>query len=369
MFKDDKKKLLLKKIIEKRPYEFSYRNLFLKHKGPLSQKDRSGSHKLQQAIRDEISNAVKFYNWKPRSDQRYSVEFTFFANRPQPPELHQLVKCYLDEMIGLVFFDDIHVHHISAFCARPEKKMGDRNDEILYIKVMSIDNYNKKLWLCNELFAQNDIKRYLNLNDMKLQAFTQKIPDIEDLELDDYLQKYKALREAGIDEKTLALMELNDSRKFEKYLLSFFTIISTEYPGKSPKILHNPDIFSINVGYLPDQGCKSTFKKGVANALASSRITKLLRNKKIHSPFDILVNVNSKGATLGKDLDNIMREFLIPAFKPLYIAPNNYIEGYKIYFTPNASENAIRLKPLARFSINDFETALDEIIETAEEHL
>jgi Holliday junction resolvase RusA-like endonuclease len=93
---------------------------------------------------------------------------------------------------------------------------------------------------------------------------------------------------------------------------------------------------------------------------------------KILSPIELDIQVRTKNKRPTKDLDNIVKN-ISPFLQRHVLSDESYIYGYRIYIVDNPHKHSnlegLRIKLVPPFSINDYESMIEEVIEEGQKWL
>ena len=324
--------------------------LYVQINGPFAQKGGRNAEIVSRAVEQSAREAVARFRWQCIPQVRVAVEMRFFARHGRIPNLHHLVKFYLDPLRGLAFADDRQVACLVATSWKFPRALGDRggqNGQSVFIKIERLVDYVRRLDLCRALQDRFDFQHENGDN----------YADRQNLAFDDPLAA-----ETGIPESAGQAWYRLNLIEFQKSLLAGNRISSMDRPGGAPRNLAqisrlwkrqaHPLLFTLDLPPLPGQGESREFKKHIREQLRDIRERWGDRGRTI-IPVELDVQVPDKGRT-PTDLDNVMRRYIAPALtNELLTPPDGYLHGYRIYRVRGNHENAISVKLLAAGAIDD----------------
>jgi Holliday junction resolvase RusA-like endonuclease len=289
---------------------------------------------------------------------RIAVKIEFFPDKNvQVPAVQNLVKTYLDLLKGIAFKDDRQIWYLSAYCYRNNKRAKNSHSKKghVYIKV---ERFSDLLEKYNMYFELKDEIDY------------------------DYKSCYRHnfRRDCGdwgiIAEKLklepAKVAELKQYDKIEKQLKCLSVLDNSDWPG----VLKNPYLhvlcgdlekyfpFNFHISGVLSSNQKKHSEAAILNKFTA--YSNKVSGGKILSPVELDVQVRTKNNRLIKDLDNIIKN-IAPFLQKHVLSDESCIYGYRIYVVNNPNTNGklegLRIKLVPPFSISDYETMIEEVIE------
>src|SRR5262245_19204038 len=99
--------------------------LYIRIPGRFAQKGTLASATVAELIRRQAEETVAHFQWHPVLRARVAVQMRFFVAHTSIPDLHHLVKFYLDPLRGIAFTDDRQVACLVAASWKPPTGFGD----------------------------------------------------------------------------------------------------------------------------------------------------------------------------------------------------------------------------------------------------
>src|ERR1700730_14419360 len=128
--------------------------LYVQINGPFAQKGGRNAETVSRAVEQSAREAVAQFGWQSVPRARIALEMRFFARHGCIPDLHHLVKFYLDPLRGLAFADDRQVACLVATSWKPPREFGDRRDQnghTVFIKIERLADHVRRFDLCRAL--------------------------------------------------------------------------------------------------------------------------------------------------------------------------------------------------------------------------
>lgn len=362
--------------------------------GDLVQKGRRGADQIAEDMKRQFSAQMDKTSWRYTPRAKVAVTMHFYARDDRIPDLHHLVKFYLDPLRSVVFNDDRQVGYLAAQCWRPPKRfqnLGDK-DARVFIEIERLTDYKRRFDLFYALMELDDFRDHLrwerrhhypDLYWYLVDEFDDEFDEFYDSWLDkataDFLglseETREELRRFNLTEHQKRLLMLNKIEKFDR------PTSSEEHFRRELARRYELELLTIYLGGLPVKGKSKQYKQRIRARLRKLRtesgsfgqitIPPILVLP-ILVPVELDVQITPRDLRLGKDLDNIMRD-IAPVFKEELLHDEAYLLGYRIYVTHKLSEDTssgnIRVKLLPPDAIGGFEDAMDETFTAAEDWL
>lgn len=361
---DNDKKIMLLQLKKQR------KALHIKLRGELYQKSNRGFKRAQAELIRQIKDSANKFNWNMIPRARIAVKIQFFpSNDSQAPAIQNLVKTYLDMLNGIAFKDDRQISYLSAYCYRNDRSAENTHskDGDVYIKVEKFADLLERYKLYHELKGELNSEYELEYR----HNFRRDYDDAGDeVSLGDIAEK--------LNIEPAKVAELKRYDKIEKQLNRLSLLDDGDWPGvlKNPYLHalcgdleeHFPFCFHIDGIMFSDQKKQSETAILKKFKTYSSKFSQ----GKILSPIELDIQVRTRNRLLTKDLDNIVKNIL-PILQKHVLSDKSFIYGYRIYLVDNPCTNSdlkgLRIKIAPPFSISDYESMIDEIIEKGEEWL
>lgn len=354
-------KLLLLRL--RRSNRTSYTEAFFTElRARFFKKGRRGSEQTTDELRDLIRKDVAKFHWKLLPRARIAVHISFFPGSINIPELHNMIKFYLDLLKGILFTDDRQIRYLSAFCIKTQgKSHRDIEHDRVFIKIEKFANLINRYKLFQEL--EHEVNAETSYPPYPKDRFDQTFDS-------------KILTKLGISDETISALAKYLENDKQLWLLKHSSIYTADAPGKRNFLIDvykqwdNINPFVLTIERLPLHGEKQNYIKNIkAEFEKFSTIT--LGGKKLTSPIELDVQVRTKNKRLNKDLDNIIID--ITKCRELFLSKELYIQGYRVYTVgisniPNNIDE-LRIKILPAHRISDFEEYMQQILKNGEQYL
>lgn len=293
--------------------------LYIRIDGPLVTRGTSRARRLKPKIVNKIEKEIKTFGWKYAPRAKIAVSLSAYSNEKNHPDIHNLVKFYLDLLNKRVFYDDRQIHYLEASMGRVSR--SDRGSSIL-IKVMRLKDKKR----VHEV--ANSVSDHLDTDDEQRFQY-----DPLDEPIDINLIPKKA-------RKGWALMLLMQQ---QQYIFSGFEIAMYDFPHKfweiptAIRMTKNIPLLTLDLGELSEVSGSDEFKLRLEGTLDNFVKANTLLSK-IYIPIELNIEVTPKSLTLGKDVDNIAMQ-ICPLIKEKLCKNNSYIHGYRIYVCDDPFHN------------------------------
>jgi len=241
---------------------------------------------------------MKLWHWKYAPRAKMAVSLWFFDQEQNHPDVHRLVKFYLDTLKGITFRDDRQVHYLDVASTRVQSR---KHESSLFINIWRLADYERIVHLGKLAEAPERDRNHFP-------------PQIYVLNPDDW---DRAARQHQVFSGSP--------------VLSHSGTAGLPSPIDLFKDLH-PLIFDL--GTLPSADSTSAFRARVREVVQLHAAEGDLLSR-IYVPVEINAQVTKQALGLGKDLDNIMR-VVCPIFKETLMHPKAYISGYRVYVIDDA---------------------------------
>lgn len=336
---------------------------------PTQKGTRSAKRQSLQAQR-LIGEAITAARWKIPPRARIAVTMSFFPERASGPDIHHLVKFYLDLIKGRMFADDRQVVMLTATCSRIARgdsiAVADRTGTT-HIRVQRFADYGERYSLYADLTRNTDFRHHSGLRE-----------HVRDYSDDDGIQPsaewvFAMFKQNGMSDADIAKIRAYERQMREERALKINRLEDYDIPGNPDSKysgitmagIRDMEYFRIRVGKLPKKGQSPQYESAIRSAAVRMARSIPIRGK-ITFPIELDIQVTPDIATLEKDLDNIVRD-IAPAIKDQILEPSSYIHAYRIYVTPRISGHdktgSIRVKILPQGEIERFEERIDKTLE------
>lgn len=277
------------------------------------------------------------------------VSFLFFSKRKQPPALHNLVKFYLDELVGKAFRDDRQVGLIEA------DFHDGLEEEHFFIKVERLSDYLARF------DAAFRLRSILSIEDERDWTFD----PIDDEDFNELCRIVKPEVAAGLRQ----IRDESLPHKLFGRIERWDRPIVTDKDSHLSKLREN-DLLAINLGELPTHRESKHFKERIVLKLDEFEARfGLLR--RLRSPVILNVAVRAANKYPSKDLDNIVRDV---APRILKCSGNpSLLQGFRVYVAERSVQglktDSIQIKFLPWNAIFCYRRRIESFIEQAEEEI
>lgn len=289
MFRNEQR---LQLIEYRRLQRCSLRVLF---EAPLVTKGGLRSKSIMDRLRREILAAMKLYNWKYAPRAKIALSLRFLDGERNHPDLHHLVKFYLDALKSTAFADDRQVQHLEASTLRH----SDASCSCVIYEVWRLSDYERCLDLMSDRCSQD--RERCNT------VFSPYTLDSE----------YWIAAE-GQQEVLEHAPVLSHTRRMAK--------------AGAPRLM---DIWSnlapliVDLGSLARDDAGLALEQRIQEAFAAQAATGKLFSR-IYTPIDLNAQITRKGYDVVKDVDNVLSS-LCKIMRRTVLQPSAYITGYRVY--------------------------------------
>jgi hypothetical protein len=248
---------------------------------------------MEGRVRQHLVEATRLWNWRYAPRAKIAVSFRFFDQEKNHPDVHTLVKFYLDTLKGVAFHDDRQVHYLDVSTHRHRSA---EHESSLFLDVWRLADYERVVQLGKQAEApEDDRERYP--------------PHVYLLHRDDW---GRALRQHEV--------------------LAGSPVLSHNATTGLPSLMDllrdaRPLIFDL--GTLPSVEGTSAFKDRVRKTMELHATAGDLLSH-IYIPVELNTQVSKQAFGLAKDLDNVM-QIVCPIFTQTLMHPKAYISGYRTY--------------------------------------
>jgi len=265
--------------------------------GTLVTKKGLRTKEIEEHFRTRLLNHAAAFQWRCLPRARVAVSLRFFDSEKNHPDIHTLVKLYLDALKGIAFADDRQVHYLEASTWRLP---ADRPSSVV-TAVWRLVDYRRYVELAYNMDRNDDDEDtyppYAYPRDNTVQQAMMA-------------KQYEALSSTRIFPDSQVALKLGIQSVMDRY-----------------RMVH-PLIFDL--GGLPSvQEGTSTFKGRVANILDKYAAKKRLFSR-VFIPVELNAQITRQGIRLVKDLDNMM-SLVCPLIREKLLDKQSYINGYRAF--------------------------------------
>jgi len=307
---------------------------FLSHyEGPIVTKGVINAKRSFESIRSKFKRDAEKFCWDPPPRARIAISLRIFCNQKNPPEIYNIVKCYLDLLKGTVFKDDKQVHYLETSMWR---STSVKSNSSIYIRARKlIDLF--KIWEIYEGLNEH-------LSDVD-EVISFPYPYLVDQHLWKIAEdQYKLLINSRISKY--------DRPGLRKHIRP---TMMKRFCGIDPIIF--------DMGHLPTKGESKTFQKNINN-LISDFCAKYSLFSKIYLPIEFDIQVTKSTQQHFTDLDNIATK-ICKEFRRSVLNKKAYINGYRIYVVDEFEKGikaGVRLKLLLAGEIESFNERMESAL-------
>ena len=249
-------------------------------------------------MRQHVFDATRLWKWKCAPRAKMAMSFRFFDQEKNHPNVHTLVKFYLDCLKGIVFHDDRQVHYLDVSTHRYR---SDEGESALFLDVWRLTDYERVVQLGKQAdVSDEDEERYPH-------HIHQLDPDIWE----------RAHRQHQALAKSPVL-----SHNAKMGLPSLMDLFRDAHP------------LIFTVGVLPSVASTVAFKDRVRREMERHATEDNLLSH-IYIPVELNAQVTKQAFGLTKDLDNVMQT-VCPIIAQALMHPKAYISGYRVYVIDDA---------------------------------
>lgn len=348
-------------------------------RGDFAQKRTLRADRLAADLQQYISEEAAKLGWSQVPRARVAVSMHFFPQEYGSPDLHNLVKFYLDLLHPPIFYDDRQVGYLVAQRWRPPKHFDNlnRQESSAYVEVERLSDYIQRFDLSFELLKVNDFRQYLKRKERWLAEDDEfEMPEMTWLDeaminsLQISSEAKERFRKSGVTERQRHLLGLNKIDRFDRPGRMKGRLGRTDWMKEFPELLALPP-FSIDLGDLPARGESKLYRERIRASFRKLK-SRLQLFGEILIPVELDVQVTTRKLKPGKDLDNIMLD-IVPAFAEELLHEESYLQGFRIYIagkqTDSSSAGSIGLKLLPPGAISEFEERMNATLKAGEEWL
>jgi hypothetical protein len=289
MFRNERR---LQLIEYRRLQRCSLRVLF---EAPLVTKGGLRSASVMDRLRREILAAMKLYSWKYAPRAKIALSLRFLDGERNHPDLHHLVKFYLDALKSTAFADDRQVQYLEASTLRH----SDATRSCVIYEVWRLRDYERCLDVvrdersrnherCRSLFSPYTLDSEYWITAERQQEVLEHAP---------VLSHTRRMTKAGAPR----LMDI--------------------WSNLAPLVL--------DLGSLARDDAGRTLEERIQEAFAAQAATGKLFSR-IYTPIDLNAQITRKGYDLVKDVDNVFRS-LCKIMRRTVLQPSAYVTGYRVY--------------------------------------
>lgn len=344
--------------------------------GKITQKRKHYSDIAANETTRKIRQAIQRFQWELVPRGRIATAFSFHATDHGVPDLHNLVKFYLDLLIGNTFHDDRQVAYLVAECYRPNQATRPSifAEGSVRITVERLRDYQRKLALYIKLLEFENFQEFLKAEPKLINDLMNEGDEEEE---DWHFLSQETLATLGVSQKSISELRDFETKLIQQQLLARNRIDPQMQRNGDYNRLHNSasesvshfEPFTIYLGDLPRKGEKQLYKLRISERLRHLHEHLRFFGGHIRIPIEVDVQVfPRRGSVPEKDLDNIMRD-IGPALKEELFAGNAYLHGYRIYITRcndnDLDAGNIRVKLLAANTIRAFHERVDRVLSAA----
>jgi Holliday junction resolvase RusA-like endonuclease len=271
--------------------------------GPLlTKKGMRARHNVNQ-LRETLTKDVGICRWKYAPRAKIAVAFSFYDLEKNNPEVHSLVKFYMDLLKAVVFKDDRQVYYLEASTLRVKPEQGQSS---VFIEIRRLVDYERYVELATE--AQRELADEIDEDeDWDRFPWLVDVRDPQDWHVAEV--QYRLLSETSI---------LSHSRARRKF---GFRSSMDEAKNVHPYV--------IELGPLPLTESTVTFKNRIGAILDDYVARRSLLNR-IRIPIELNAQITKQAIRLSKDLDNLML-IVCPLIREKLLHPKAYINGYRVH--------------------------------------
>jgi hypothetical protein len=291
----------------------------------------------------------------------------FFAGSGSVPDIHHLVKFYLDHLRGEVFTDDSQVASLIAISWKPPPGFGGFDDLSGNQVVIEVERFADCMRRFDLWQALCDDHRFRGIakddEDDRLYSHRDDVPHDRSFES---VKMPEAARQAW---RRLQLIH------FQKDLLAGNRIDCWDRPGGAPAPLAkvgslwkrqaHPLLFTLDLGGLPTRGGSDAFKKHVREQMRTIA-EKWGDPSRFIVPLELDVQVPEERGSTATDLDNVIRRYIAPAVaNELLKPPDGYLAGYRIYRVRTSTRDGrtVSVKILGKGALQRFVERMDRTLD------
>jgi Holliday junction resolvase RusA-like endonuclease len=347
--------------------------------GRFVQKNRGNAAAVFEAVAQEARRSAASLGWKMVPRARVAVEIRFHSRHDGIPDLHHLVKAYLDPLRGIAFTDDRQVAYLVATSWKPPRQFSERNredDNHLMITVERFADYMRCFDPYHTLKKDFDFC-HASRSSQELEDEEDRISPLE------FGRRFEAVRDDswldafGLTAEQRADWRWMQMRHFQEALLTPNRIDEADRPNgtSSPfvgmrevwKFTGHAQPFVAELDGFPGPGESKAYKAQVRERFRA--LTGLWKRfARFVLPIELDVQVPEEQGR--PDLDNIMRRYIVPAVsEELVQAPQGYVHGYRVYTVKpeRPGERGISVKVMPEGAIQKFADAMNKALDAGRE--
>jgi len=274
--------------------------------GPLVTKKAIRAQHVVNQLREALIKSISLWRWQYAPRAKLAVSFGFYDLEKNHPDIHNLVKFYMDLLKEMAFKDDRQVYYLEASTLRAK---SEQRQSSVFIEIRRLVHYERYEELATD--AQTDLAG--EDEDWNRFPGLAYVPDPQDWDMAKV--QYELL--AG----TSILVHTRAHRKFS------FPSLMDEMKNEHP--------FIVDLGHLPITGSTAAFKTRIGIILDDYVKRRSLFNR-IHIPIELNAQITKQAIGLSKDLDNLML-IVCSLIRQKLLHPECHINGYRAYVVDDNS--------------------------------
>jgi Holliday junction resolvase RusA-like endonuclease len=272
--------------------------------GPLVTKKGIRAHHMVNQLCEALTKYVSLCRWKYAPRAKLAVSFSFQDLEKNHPDVHSLVKFYMDLLKEVAFKDDRQVYYLEVSTLRVE---SEHRQSSVFIEIRRLVHYERYEELATD--AEPDLAD----EDRNMFPWLAYVPNPQDWDVAKV--QYELLAGTSI---------LGHSRVQRKF--------GSRSPMDEVKRVHP---YIIDLGHLPITGGTAAFKNRIGATLDDYLTRRSLLNR-IRIPIELNAQITKQAIGLSKDLDNLML-IVCPLIREKLLHPKAHINGYRAYVVDDES--------------------------------
>lgn len=274
--------------------------------GPLVTKKAIRAQYMANQLREALTKSISLSRWKYVPRAKLAVSFNFYDLEKNHPDVHSLVKFYMDLLKEAAFKDDRQVYYLEASTLRAE---SEQRQSSVFIEIRRLVHYERYEELATA--AQADLPD--EDDDWNSFPWLVYIPDPQDWDMAKV--QYGLLAGTSI---------LDHTRAHQRF----------RFPSLMDQ-LQNVHPFIVDLGHLPITGSTAAFKTRIGTIL-DDYVKRRSLFSRIRTPIELNAQITKQAIGLSKDLDNLMR-IVCPLIRQKLLHPKCHINGYRAYVVDDDS--------------------------------
>jgi Holliday junction resolvase RusA-like endonuclease len=274
--------------------------------GPLVTKRGIRAKYTANHLREALTKNVILYRWKHAPRAKLAVSFSFYDLEKNHPDVHSLVKFYMDLLKEAVFKDDRQVCYLEASTLRTKSQQRQSS---VFTTIRRLVDYERYVELATD--AQRDLAD--EDEDWNSFPWLVHVLDPQDWHIAEV--QYRLLSDTSI---------LSHSRAQRKF---GFRSSMDEVKNVHPYV--------IDLGPLTLSESTATFKNRIGAILDDYVARRSLLNR-IRIPIELNAQITKRAIGLSKDLDNLML-IVCPLIREKLLHRKAHINGYRAYVVDDES--------------------------------